>query len=513
MSPLDGAAEVRRLIVGAEEVNWPDPEPLFEPSEAERPYPLDALPTIIARAIDEYRGYGQQPLPLIACSAMSSTSLATQGLVDIARDVHLVGPISSHSGLVAISGERKTSADRAFNRPLREWAARRQGSLQPDADRAHAELAAWTAEREGLLLKIKRDAGRAGTDAEADRNKIVQRLADLESSRPKQVIVPSLFYEDTNAARLAVDIAEGWPSSSIWSDEAGLVVGSHGMNDDNLMGFIGLLNRLWDGHDFDRSRLTVKSAHIKGRRLTVSLMMQPVVLKRLLGAGDGASRGMGWIARTLLAWPASTIGARPYRNVPDMPALDALHRRLRELLDMKLPIEERAGMVLAPPALCMSPSAFQVWRSLHDDVEAELSRVGEFASIPDIGAKIAENAARIAGQFHVITQGPGGSVDAATMKGAAAVAIWHLNEARRILGATKTPQDVADADLLLEWLLRQPQDAIEPREILRLGPLALRDKGRRDAAIKVLIEKHWIFEVKDGRTTRFVLNPKAKGTR
>ena len=102
-----------------------------------------------------------------------------------------------------------------------------------------------------------------------------------------------------------------WPSSSIWSDEAGLVIGSNGMKDDNLMGFIGLLNRLWDGQDFNRNRLTVKSAQIRGRRLTVSLMMQPVVLTRLLGAGDGVSRGMGWIARNLLAWPGSIIGSRP----------------------------------------------------------------------------------------------------------------------------------------------------------------------------------------------------------
>jgi hypothetical protein len=508
MSPSDGVAEVQRLVDRAAEVNWPDPGPLFEPNEAERPYPLDALPTIIARAIAEYQGYGQQPLPLIACSAMSSTSLTTQGLADVARDRHLVGPISSHSALVAVSGERKTSADRAFNKPLREWVIQRHEALQPMADRAHAELAAWTAERDGLLQKIKRDAGKAGTNAEADLARHTQRLAELESSRPRPVILPSLFHEDTNAARLAVDLAEGWPSSSIWSDEAGLVVGSHGMNNDNLMGFIGLLNRLWDGNDFDRSRLTTKSAFIRGRRLTVSLMMQPVVLKRLLGAGDGASRGMGWIARTLIAWPASTIGARPYRDASDMPALAAFHRRLRELLDVELPIEG-AGMVLAPPLLSLSPSAFQVWRSFHYDVEAELSRVGEFSSVPDIGAKIAENAARIAGQFHVITQGPGGSVDAATMQGAAAVAIWHLNEARRILGTTKTPLDIADADLLLEWLLRQPGGTIEPREILRLGPPSLRDKGRRDAAIKVLTEKHWIFEIKDGRTIRLALNPKA----
>jgi hypothetical protein len=96
------------------------------------------------------------------------------------------------------------------------------------------------------------------------------------------------------------------------------------------------------------------------------------VFARLITAAGGASRGMGWVARTLMTWPTS---------------------------------------------------------SLHDEVEAELSRTGEFSAIPDIGAKIAENAARVAAQFHAITHGPGGSIDAATMEGAAAVAIWHLNEA------------------------------------------------------------------------------------
>ena len=37
------------------EEEWPDPEPLFEPAEAERPYPLDALPPIVAKAVEEYR--------------------------------------------------------------------------------------------------------------------------------------------------------------------------------------------------------------------------------------------------------------------------------------------------------------------------------------------------------------------------------------------------------------------------------------------------------------------------
>lgn len=168
-------------------------------------------------------------------------------------------------------------------------------------------------------------------------------------------------------------------------------------------------------------------------------------------------------------------------------------------------------MTLVPPVLGLASPAFTVWRTLHDEIETELSRTGEFGAIPDIGAKIAENAARLAAIFHVVGYGPGGAIDAATMQGAAAVAVWHLNEARRILGASKTPQDVADADLLLEWLLRQPQSAIEPREILRLGPPPLRNKVRRDNALKVLIEKIWVREVKAGEATQLAINPKARG--
>src|SRR5262249_4940939 len=166
---------------------------------------------------------------------------------------------------------------------------------------------------------------------------------------------------------------------------------------------------------------------------------------------------------------------------------------------------------LDAPVLCLSRPAFQVWRQLHDEVEVELSRVGEFAGVPDFGSKIGENAARIAANFHVITQGPGGSICAATMEGAAAVAIWHLNEARRILGSTKTPEDIADATLLFEWLSsREASDSIEPRDILRLGPPQLRDKGRRDAAIKILAAKNWGCIVTVGNADRFVLNPKTR---
>jgi hypothetical protein len=155
MSPPDGAAEIRRVLEQAEEVDWPDPEPLFEPAEAERPYPLDAAPSIISKAVEQYRNYGQQPLPLIAGSALATASLATQGIVDVARDPHLAGPISLHMAAIAVSGERKTSVDRTFTKSVRKWMSDRREALQPAVVKAHAEVLTWQAERDGLLSKIR----------------------------------------------------------------------------------------------------------------------------------------------------------------------------------------------------------------------------------------------------------------------------------------------------------------------------------------------------------------------
>ena len=486
---------------------WPEPEPLIEPHDEEKPYPLDALPDVISAAVTEYRAYGQQPLSLIASSALAAASLGSQGLADVARDSRLVGPISLNFSIVAGSGERKTSADRHFTSEIRRWQDEKRESLAGEDGRARAAVAAWEAERDGVLAKIKAASGKKATGDKADIEALKSDLETLEQNKPAGIIMPLLFYEDVNAETLAVKFAEGWPSASLWSDEGGLVIGSNGMSDENLMKFVALLNRLWDGGSFDRLRLTTKLAEIRGRRFTVSLMMQPVVMARMLGACGGATRNMGFIARNLVAWPTSKIGQRPYKEPSDdMPETERLNSRLRTLLAEELPIQGPKG-ALQPPALTLSCAAKAEWTSFFDSVEAELSRAGEFGDIPDIGSKTAENAARLAGVFHVIEQGPAGDLEKNLMDGAIAVAIWHLTEARRVIDANRKPGDVADAALLLEWLQKQER-ARDPRDILRLGPSQIRDKRRRDAAIEVLVDRHWVFE--SSNPARLILNPKAR---
>ena len=105
------------------------------------------------------------------------------------------------------------------------------------------------------------------------------------------------------------------------------------------MRFLGLLNRLWDGMSFDRKRASSKSYTIKGRRFTVSLMMQEIVLARLLAAGGGVSRDLGFLARFLIAWPPSTMGTRLYNCNLDLPSMAKFDTRLRDLLSLSLPTD------------------------------------------------------------------------------------------------------------------------------------------------------------------------------
>jgi hypothetical protein len=341
--------------------------------------------------------------------------------------------------IVAKSGERKSAADKRMRRALVAWEREAREEQAPQ-------------------IKLQQ---------------LESKLLSLEQDEP--VIPPevSLFHEEASPEKLAIDLANGWPSSSLWSDEAGLVVGSHAMTEGVAMRFLGLLNRLWDGGDFRRERVTRESAHIRGRRFTASLMMQPHVLAALLAAGDGVARGIGALARYLIAWPESTIGSRPYADGDlQSPELNAYDARIRALLAAPLPLKDGT---LEPPLLSLSRPAFILWREFYNDTERELGRRGEFANVDDFGAKIAEQAARLACIMHVFAHGPHGEISKATMLAGTKIALWHLHETRRALACSARYGEITDAEALLGWLKEQDKPP-SLSDVLQRGPYRLRDK-------------------------------------
>lgn len=157
----------------------------------------------------------------------------------------------------------------------------------------------------------------------------------------------------------------------------------------------------------------------------------------------------GHLARYLIAWPTSTQGTRFYRDPPEaMPALVAYLNRLRQLLNLDLPLDDSGR--LSPPVLKLEPED-QAWRRFHDYIEDNLALGSEMHPVRDGASKAADNAARLACLFHLLEHGPSGQIGAKHFKQAALVVGWHLYEAHRFFGELALPRELADAQRLDAW--------------------------------------------------------------
>lgn len=487
---------------------WPEIIPLDASRGNEQPYPLDALPPVARDAVTHYLGYGRQPIPLIACSAIAAMSYATQGLANVARDELLVSPLSISLLLSAKSGERKTASDRIFMSATREWERERIDESKEKVTQAKAELKLHEEKEKALLQKVRKCVG---SSSKLDELAAVEhQLAQLQKERPYCPLPFQAVFSDVNQQTLAVSLADGHPSAALFSDEAAVLIGGNGMSRENALQFFGFINTMWDGSSFKRNRLTTESAWIMGRRLTTSLMMQPSVLQELLGIKGGQCRGTGFLARSLFAQPCSTMGTRLYQPPPNLAFMEPFNNRVRELLDTPLPIEDEANMRLSPEILQLSSEAKALWVTYHNEVEREISAEGEYAVVDDFASKSAENAARLAGVFHVFEHGGTGEISAETMQGAIAIAGWHLDETRRVFMHMETPVKTQNARVLINWLIQRESNEVATSEIGQLSPRSIRKKECWEPAIHLLCE-HGYVAPDTKRANYYLLNPKAKG--
>ncbi len=484
-------------------IDWTDPEPLAE-ALAPLPYPVDALPPLLRDAVLEAQSFVQAPVALVACSALAALSLAGQGLVNVRRDHQLIGPVSLYVLAVAESGERKTTCDTIFGAALREWERDRRTAIAPDLAAREAAIAAFEAKKAGILDAIKHKRRRAQDTAKEEAS-----LDALIREAPLPVPVPRLLYADATPEALAHGLATGWPSGGVLSAEAGAVFGAHGMGYETILRNLALLNVLWDGGEIAVDRRSKPSFQLRDRRLTFGLMVQPDALRGFLERAGALPRGTGFIARFLIAWPASTQGMRAYRSTPAAtPAVDRFAGRITALLDMPLPTDARGGL---NPTLDLSPAARTAWIRAHDEIESGLGVGGDYRSVRDVAAKAAENVARLAALFHVLEHGPTGSVGVDAIDGAVRIVGWHLHEARRLLTDLDTPPALAAAIRLDTWLLHEARATgnarIPTTRVYQYGPGCVRDSRDLKAALATLTERGRARLEEQGRRRFVAVNP------
>lgn len=441
-----------------------DPKPLRQDSHS-KDYPVDRLPGTIKQAVEEVADHSQAPVALVAGCALSAVSAVVQTQFSVSRNTRLHGPASLFFMTVAESGERKTAVDNEFMRPIRDWEARQRQEKKLRDEEYQREWQEW------------------------DRAKPEERGDPPEKPGP----TPKMLRGDDTSEALLMHLSE-YPIAAIICSEAGIVFGSHAMKPEQVQRNMAQANSLWDGGPIVEGRINRGETNIESVRVTMGLMVQPLLMQKFLSQNDGIARGIGFLARFLFSHPKTTQGMRPYKEPGPMPGLAAFHERVKLLLQVTAATDELGRLMTKH--IRFDENAQSVWINFYNDVEEHLGGDSIYSGIRDVANKAAENAARLACCLHVFTMPNHNLIDRKTMADACALMRWYLNEAVRFGREAEATEEVRNAELLEEWLVKKFKEATWAGQefsmtvniVRQNGPGRLRDRKRLDDAFALLVD-------------------------
>lgn len=464
------------------------PVPLVRPMPPAQPYPIDSLGPILGPAARAVMEHVQVPDALAAHAVVGFAALAAQPHANV-QTLGGARPISIYMLTVAESGERKTAADTLAGLAVHE----RRSMLQVTYK---AALHEWEAAREGHKMKVRQ----AKEDAE-NADDLARTLVQLQESPPPRK--PWFVVSEPTPEGLFLSLKDGQLSQALATDEGGQFVGGHAMSDESELRTITLLSKLWDGSPVDRVRATDKE-HVTlfGRRLAVHLMAQPEVATRMLGKSLYKSQGM--LARFLICQPASRIGSRVHDGGAAEPRDDPRLRRywhaLRQLLERQ-PTEDHDVGGLDPPCLALAPEARALLVDAYNGIEAAQQDSGELVTVREFASKAAEHACRLAAVLALTDKADAISIDISTMRAALELTQFYIQEQARLAGAAGVSVEIGNAVRLQEWLKRTKRAEVNARDVMRLGPYAIREAPTAKAALRTLLEHGWLVTEDGSRYT------------
>lgn len=467
------------------------PQPLVREIAPGAAYPVQALGPLRA-AVEAVQGMVQTPMAIAAQSGLTVASLAVQGFADVET---LAGPrpTSLYALTIARSGERKSASFEPLMAALRTYEREQAKAQREEMDRWANAHALWKGARDKILSDAK--SGKP--------DKRTAARADLEALGPEPAAPPSADRTVTEPTfeGLTKLFAHGQPSLALFSDEGGQFLGGHAMNSDNRQKTLAAFNDLWQGNPIRRTRSGDGHATLYGRRLAVHLMAQPGVARAFMA--DPMAADTGFLPRFLICEPPSAIGTRfaAYARRDDT-ALASFGARLRDILESPLPMDPETRE-LEPRILPLAPEARALLVQFSDAIEAAQAPNGDLAHITGTASKAAEQAARIAGVLTLWRDLNAPQVQPAVMADAIELAQFYLSEASRLASAALVSVEIDRAEALRKWLLENwSEGEVMVRDVVRLGPNALRESPKARAALLILEKHGWLVRLEPGAVVR-----------
>ncbi len=264
------------------------------------------------------------------------------------------------------------------------------------------------------------------------------------------------------------------------------------MSEEHRLKSAAALSRLWDGKPIDRVRAGDGCFILRGRRLSLHLLIQPRVADRFFG--DETLSDQGILSIILAVHPQMMAGTRFWQELVDdnFRRFRTFRSRLSQILSEPLPITTDG---LNTRVIHLSADARRVWIEFADALERQIGPDGALAHVRGLANKAPEHAARIAAILSLFNNLTVEEIGWQVMADAVCIVQYYISEALRIKAESHVNISIRQAEKLLKWLQtswKEPNSYISLPEIYRFGPYSIRDQRTAANVVEILVDHGWL---------------------
>ncbi|MCK6598847.1 MAG: DUF3987 domain-containing protein, partial [Bdellovibrionaceae bacterium] len=441
--------------------NSDTPLPLIRELPPSEKYPLSSLGNILGPAAIKMHEIIKAPDGTCAHSLLGAAALVAQTHRNISIDGRIF-PTSINLLTISDSGERKSAADQIAlkSHSLREIFLKEK--YQGDLEKYELELQVYKTEKERVLKVTKG---------------LIEKKIALENLAlpPIKPISYQLKTEEPTYEGLVKMLEYGQPSIGLFSDEGGRFIGGNAMNSDNLLKTISGLSSLWDGKTVTRTRSSEGSISLFGKRVSMHLLVQPMIAQLLLS--NEIATAQGFLARTLISFPQSMAGCRNYQPVDlnNICEIKQYHNKMSSLLSLDLPLRKGSINELEPLPFIIEDQAKELWIKFYNKIEAELKPKGPLVEIKGFASKVPEHVLRLAGILSFIDDPNSMVISVDYIISGIQLVEYYISEFQRLNTTSHISSDLILATKLLSWLHNLEFELIYLEKIYQYGPNAIRE--------------------------------------
>lgn len=457
-------------------------------------FPTNALPAKIRNAVHEIELNLSVPPPLVVASALAAVSTACQDTISVRLPLlNTLAPVSLYLLTVADSGERKTTVDRYTSKPILDCEVKHAESYSDGLKHHYMASLVWKTKAKTMLniIKKKVQKGEKTDDLE-------QQLLAHNKSKPVRPKAVKLLYGNATPEAFLFGLFANYPSAAIISDEAGAILNGRTLSD------LSIFNSLWSGSRVSVERRSSESFVVEDARVTCSFMVQPKSMIKFMESRGEEARGVGFLARFLIAYPMSKQGTRFVEDRElSWQHLPIFQQRVADILEENIPRDPGRERKIIE----FTPEARARWIETYNFAESNINVGGLLTDAKDYASKIGENLARIAALFHFF-EGHDGAISLDTMNQAITVSNYYVDQFKWLFDKKiEVPVEQADAEELERYFQNNYRVfgiyQVPKNSVLKCGPSKLRVKVKLDAALNWLEQAGRIGYVMNGKT-RFI---------